>query len=134
MEPLTNETVKNLIEESGEMWEAARDRTNSPVLLQVPNQWAGLVYELSLPAGEKHPFWRVTERELTSDERATQTFFLLHGPYLGDLINVGDGSYLRVRAYVFNGRKDGAWDHSVDHVNVEIVASASISSHLRREK
>ena len=134
MEPLTNETVKNLIEESGEMWESARDRLNSPVLVQVSERPSGFAYELSLPKGESHPFWRVTERELTPSERAARTYFLIHGPYLGDLINVGDGSYLRVRAYVFNGRKDGAWDHSVDHVNIEIIDSSPINLRLQRGK
>lgn len=69
MEPLTNETVQKLIEESGEMWEAMRDRVTSPVLLQVPEQPTGRVYELSLPAGGKHPFWRVSERDLTEEEQ-----------------------------------------------------------------
>jgi hypothetical protein len=134
MEPLTNETVKTLIEESGEMWEAVRDRVNSPVLLQVSKQWAGSIYELSLPESEKHPYWCVSERDLTPEEDASLRAFLNHGPYMGDLISTDSGSYLRVRAYVFNGRREGAWDISVDRVNIEIINSEPISSASQRGK
>lgn len=132
MEPLTNETVKKLIEESGEMWEAVRDRENSPVLLQVPEQPTGCVYELSLPAGENHPFWRVLERELTPEEGASRMRFLESGAYrFGDLMSRDvKGSYFRVRAYVFNGRREAEWDISVDHVTVEIVDSSPVRAKL----
>jgi hypothetical protein len=135
MEPLTNETVKKLIEESGEMWEAMRDRISSPVLIQVDEQPSAFAYELSLPAGEHHPFWRVLERELTPEEDASRMRFLESGAYrFGDLMSRDvKGSYFRVRAYVFNGRREAEWDISVDRVEVEIVRSSSVNSRTPRE-
>jgi hypothetical protein len=134
MESLTNETVKTLIEESGEMWEAVRDRVNSPVLLQVPDQPAGYVYELSVPAGEKHPFWRVSERELSPEEDMNRQSFISDAYSSGTLLPTDGSSYFRVRAYVFNGRRDSQWDISVDRVNIEIINSEPISSVSQRDK
>jgi hypothetical protein len=133
MQPLTNETVKTMIEESGEMWEAMRDRINSPVLIQVDEQPSAFAYELSLPAGEHHPFWRVLERELTPEEDASRIAFLSRGTTyrLSDLMSRDvKGSYFRVRAYVFNGRREAEWDISVDHVTVEIIDSSPVRAKL----
>lgn len=134
METLTNETVKKLIDESGRMWEAVRDRVGSPVLLQAPDQPTNHVYELSLPPREKHPFWRVSERELTPDEDAARMAFLRGGAYrLGDLMAMDNGSYLRVRAYVFNGRRDRGWDISVERVSIKVVSCEPVNLGSRQE-
>jgi hypothetical protein len=71
------------------------------------------------------------ERDLTPSEDAARTAFLNEGAYrFNDLIDAsnGNGSYFRVRAYIFNGRRENAWDISVDHVNVEIVGSSSVAA------
>lgn len=125
----TNETINRMIEESGEMWASMRDRTVSPVLVKVDHRPTAFAYELTLPKGEGHPFWRVSERELTPEESSLFEAFRRERVYaLGDLINHNEGSYFRVRAYVFNGRKEGAWDISVDCVDVEIVNQSSLRS------
>lgn len=49
--------------------------------------------------------------------------FLHHNNrHFRDLINMGhdNGTYMRVRAFVYNGRREGVWDISVDRVEVGI--------------
>lgn len=121
-----NETIKWIIEDSGEMWAAARDRTTSPVLVQVSDGTRGNVFELSLPPGEGHPFWRVSERPLTEDEREKFRAFRARKVYgIGDLMRVSDG-YFRVRAFVYNARQQDAWNIGCDRVTVEITEAHSL--------
>lgn len=118
-----NEVLDRIIKQSGEMWEAARPRQDSPVLVKLANG-AGNVYELTLPKGEGHPFWRVNERGLTPDE--AEEFFhstrSSKGPEweMGGLAPMGDGVYMHTRAFIYNGRWENRWMPSVERVRVQI--------------
>jgi hypothetical protein len=122
-----NETLDKLIKQSGEMWAGVRDRTQSPLLLSLSGDWRGKVFELSLPEGEGHPFWRINERQLTSEE--SETFGQAIGvrcQRIGDLMQVvgesvnGAAPYMRVCAYIFNGRKYNEWNICTERVRAQV--------------
>jgi hypothetical protein len=122
-----NQIVERMIKESGEMWEAARDRTypGNAVLIRLDTP---TVYELTLPKNEHHPFWRVNERPLEPDEytayRLAWVEGNLHG--IGDMIDMRDmrdmrdGIFYRTRAHVYNGRAAHRWNDSMEQVRVTI--------------
>jgi hypothetical protein len=60
--------VEILIERSGEMWSRRRDRTKTPVLICLARDSGDSLFELSLEAGARHPFWAVKERGMTDAE------------------------------------------------------------------
>lgn len=110
---MKDENLELLVETSGAMWTYSANREFSPVLLRTPQSGDGMIYELTLPKGEGHPYWRVRERAMTWDEREGYAKALA----LGTLHPMGfafDEKYL-VRGHVFNGRRR-VWADSVPTV------------------
>lgn len=119
--------LDRLIKQSGQMWAEVRDRTRHPVLLSLDGDWRGKVFELSLPDGEGHPFWRIREHQLTPAEShefgEAQTRLRYH---IGDLMQLtgeeveGFAPYMRVCAYVFSGRKADEWNVCTEKVRAKV--------------
>jgi hypothetical protein len=119
-----NEMLDRIIKQNGEMWADVRDRTDSPVLLSLTGRPLDKVYELTLPKGEGHPFWRISERHLTTEEAADLQAQKTRMRYeVGDLqlaARIGmEGYFALVQAYVFNGRVP-RWNCVTEDVKVTI--------------
>jgi hypothetical protein len=112
-----NEAVNRFIQEMGAIYAAEGDRDTSPILFKADDMNSGTVFELSLPKGEGHSFWRVRERELTPDEVAALTQEKKNRAYMPWIIGstMPDEDY-RVRGYVYNARCRNKWNVSVDKV------------------
>ena len=125
---MMNETLDRIIKQSGAMWEAARSRTEvfDAVLVKLSPGASGNVFELTLPPNEHHPFWRVNERAMTAgEEEYLHTLLRQHGASNSRwLFHVGnfdpeprdDGTMYRVRALIYNGRKEHGWLPSTEIV------------------
>lgn len=116
-----NEAVKRFLDEMGGMYAEQGDRDTSPILFKANDENGGTLFELSLPKGEPHPYWRVREREITPDEvvaliqeKADRARLFDDKPWgIGAAIT---GTEYRVRGYVYNARARNEWNLSVDKV------------------
>lgn len=117
-----DETLDRIIKQSGGMWAETADRTQTPVLL-VPNIVRGeKVFELTLPVGEGHPFWRVNERALTEDEykELSAAFESQRLMSPGTIHQVWPGPVYRLVTYfIRDGRRSG-WNVATRPVRVTI--------------
>ncbi len=114
-----NEALNKIIHDSGKDWETQRDRSKSPLLFKFDTDPDGKVFELSLPKGEGHPFWRVIERGMTPEERTS--FVEFSRPWrgsscypVGSYLMPDEAKKMPVRGYIFNGRTPDVWMTSVD--------------------
>lgn len=109
-----NEAVKRFLDEMGAGYAADGDRDTVPILFKADNENAGTVFELSLPKGEPHPYWRIREREMTADE----VVGLVRDKTFAGLRPIGSmmSDRYRIRGYVFNARLRNEWNASVDGV------------------
>lgn len=109
-----NEAVKRFLDEMGEGYAVEGDRDACPILFKADNENAGVLFELSLPKGEPHPYWRVREREMSTDE----VMSLVHEKVFAQLKSIGSmmTDEYKVRGYVYNARVRNKWNVSVDRV------------------
>lgn len=110
-----NEAVKRFLDEMGAGYAAEGDRDVSPILFKTDDMNGGTLFELTLPKGEPHPYWRACEREMTHAEvtalaRVKTDRVRLCG--VGSMV----GDMYRVRGYVYNARERNKWNVSVDVV------------------
>lgn len=117
-----NEAIRRFLDEMGAVHAERCDRDISPILFKADDKDGGPLFELTLPKGEPHPYWRVREREMTSDEvvslaglKASQVGAFGGRPGIGFTIL---GSSYRLRGYVYNARVPTEWNISVDDVSV----------------
>jgi hypothetical protein len=112
-----NDAINRFIQEMGAVYAEEGDRDVSPVLFKADDEPAGMLFELTLPKGEPHPYWRVREREMTSGEVVGLTIMKadLTPWVIGTL--VGDDTHYRIRGYVYNARLRNEWNFSVDKVS-----------------
>lgn len=117
------EVLDRIIKQSGEMWEQVRPRQNSPVLVKLDNE-DGMVFELTLPEGEGHPFWRINERKLRPDEfEDFHNSRMRHWTpewVMGGLTPLSDGVYILTRGYIYNGRAAYKWSPTIERVRVQV--------------
>lgn len=114
-----NEAVNRFIEEMGAVYAEEGDRDVSPILFKADNESAGMLFELTLPKGEPHPYWRVREREMTPEQvtsLASLKATYSDSPPESNSLKVGMalGSSWKIRGYVYNARERGVWNLSVD--------------------
>lgn len=111
-----NEAVQRFLNEMGAIYAEECDRDTSPILFKADDKNGGMVFELSLPKGEPHPYWRVREREMMPDEVAALTQTKKERgdiPWtIGSIII--SGLCYRVRGFVYNARLPNKWNLSVD--------------------
>lgn len=116
-----NEAVNRFIQETGEVYAEQDDRDVSPILFKADDEPMGSVFELTLPKGEPHPYWRVREREMVPEEVAGLATMKAgdHSVFAGKQWGIGSilGSDFKVRGYVYNARVRNAWNLSVDKVH-----------------
>lgn len=113
-----NQAVKRFLDEMGAIYAEENDRDISPILFKADDENGGKIFELTLPKGEPHPYWRVREREMTSDEVAAliekkMQHMKLFGTAWGVCFILPDTQY-KVRGYVYNARQRNKWNFSVD--------------------
>lgn len=111
-----NDAVNRFLDEMGERYAADGNRDISPILFKADDGNGGMVFELSLPKGEPHPYWRVREREMIPDEVAA---LMQTKKERGDIPwTIGSiiisGLCYRVRGFVYNARLPNKWNLSVD--------------------
>jgi hypothetical protein len=115
---LMNDAVNRFIQEMGAVYAEEGDRDVSPILFKADDESAGMLFELTLPKGEPHPYWRVRERQMTTDEiSALAVMKAEYGRGFGREewgIGTEIGSSFRIRGYVYNARQRNAWNVSVD--------------------
>lgn len=122
-----NDVVKRFLDEMGAGYAEDGDRDISPILFKADDVNGGTLFELSLPKGEPHPYWRVREREMTPDEvvslmqeKSNNALLFRSGLWgTGPVQTWGVGStvpdtHYRVRGWVFNARVRNEWNLSVD--------------------
>jgi hypothetical protein len=117
-----NDAAKRFLDEMGEIYAAEDDRDVSPILFKADDENGGKIFELSLPKGEPHPYWRIREREMTPDEVASLTRKKEEQPKtLGrEFWGVGSPIFdtqFQVRGYVYNARQRNKWNLSVERVD-----------------
>jgi hypothetical protein len=109
-----NDAVNRFIQEMGAVYASEGDRDVSPILFKADDEPDGMIFELTLPKGESHPYWRVRERQMTPQEvtgiAAWKDTKVLEGAWH---IKTLVGSEFRVRGYVYNARERGKWNLSV---------------------
>lgn len=110
-----HDAVKRFLDDMGAIHAEQGNRDVSPILFKADDEDGGKLFELSLPKGEPHPYWRVREREMTPDEIVAlvqEKKDRAHMPWaVGSTIS--DRQY-RVRGYVYNARIPNKWNLSVD--------------------
>lgn len=122
-----NDAVNRFIQETGAGYAEDGDRDISPILFKADDESDGMLFELTLPKGEPHPYWRVRKREMTAEEirslavmRAEEVLRSERPPWtIGKNVgNVGNaGPSFIIRGYVYNARLRGKWNFSVDKVD-----------------
>jgi hypothetical protein len=116
-----NEAVKRFLDEMGQLYAAEGDRDVSPILFKADDENDGKVFELSLPKGEPHPFWRVRERKITPNEirslvqKKTEQPRTLGREFWGVGSAIFDSQF-RVRGYVYNARQRNRWNISIERI------------------
>lgn len=115
-----NEAVSRFLDEMGAIYAAEGDRDTSPILFKADDINGGKVFELSLPKGEPHPYWRVHEREMTPDEvvglvreKTNRVSVFQRRPWS---IGATVGDEYKVRGYVYNARVRNEWNLSGEKV------------------
>jgi len=115
-----NDAVNRFIHEMGATYAEEGDRDVSPILFKADDDPAGMLFELTLPKGEPHPYWRVREREMTAAEinglaqMKTEQSLRVELLSLSAVKNVG--SLFSFRGYVYNARLRDRWNFSFDRV------------------
>lgn len=116
-----NDAVNRFIQEVCGVYAEEGDRDVSPILFKADDEPLGTLFELTLPKGEPHPYWRVREREMTPDEAAALAKMKASGHIIikGMQWAIGSilGSDFKVRGYVYNARVRNDWNLSVDKVD-----------------
>lgn len=116
-----NVTLNRMIHESGEIWSDGRDRTANPVLVKLDEIVPGKLFELTLPKGEDHPYWRVVERDMTTDEvtafNAWYASLIRQPKHIGELMSEDHP----IRGYIFNGRMGNQWARSAEGFGLKEV-------------
>jgi len=113
--------VHRFIEEMGARYAAEVDRDTSPILFKADDEPSGMLFELTLPKGEPHPYWRIREREMSHAEQIALVMFRGSFSRIGaEPFGVGRlmvDERFRIRGYVFNARRRDEWSLSVDRVS-----------------
>jgi hypothetical protein len=111
-----NDAVNRFIQEMGAVYAEEGDRDVSPILFKADDQLAGMLFELTLPKGEPHPYWRVREREMAQGEIMGLATMKADRRVAIRMLLGGDPDY-RIRGYVYNARLRNEWNFSVDKVS-----------------
>jgi hypothetical protein len=111
-----NDAVNRFIQEMGAVYAEEGDRDVSPILFKADDEPAGMLFELTLPKGEPHPYWRVREREMTQGEITGLATMKADRRVAIRMLLGGDPDYC-IRGYVYNARLRNEWNFSVDKVS-----------------